>query len=107
MARYYLELLLLVWSLVSFKKKVYFVGKRKMKSGKCPKCGSTEVYFRENVFPHDASQIRINAMNYAPFNYYVCVDCGYMEYYISNPKKLKKIEQHWEKASDVDQTKYI
>ncbi|MBN2894226.1 MAG: hypothetical protein JXL97_20310 [Bacteroidales bacterium] len=78
-----------------------------MKSGKCPKCGSENVYFKENPFPIEEARIRLSPLNTSSFDYCVCVDCGYMEYYISNPKKLNKIEKQWEKVSEIDQSRYI
>jgi hypothetical protein len=35
----------------------------------------------------------------APIDNYVCVNCGYVEHYISDRSKLKEIAKKWDKAS--------
>lgn len=66
-----------------------------MKTGKCPKCNSTQVYYKEALIAQEGSNIRINAFNMAALDYYVCTECGYVESYIANPNKLNKIERQW------------
>ena len=60
-----------------------------MKSGKCPKCESTEVV----VVRQDVRQggLILGLLNWARLRDYVCVNCGYVETY------LEDISRHREK----------
>lgn len=71
-----------------------------MKTGICPKCQSSEVYFNETIIPQEGSNLRITAFSFAALEYYVCVDCGFVESYISNPNKLHKINEKWVKVKN-------
>jgi hypothetical protein len=73
-----------------------------MRSGVCPKCGSEEVYVgppssllakRYNIIP-------ITIWFYAVLDYYVCANCGYVESYIIDEGKLRKISQKWPRVSE-------
>jgi predicted nucleic-acid-binding Zn-ribbon protein len=78
-----------------------------MKTGKCPKCNSTEIYFKENVISIEGSQIRISPLSHTPVNHYVCVDCGYVENYISHPKKIKRIKNNWVKITGDENQEFF
>lgn len=71
-----------------------------MKTGICPKCQSSEVYFNEIIIPQEGSNLRKTAFSFAALEYYVCVDCGLVESYISNPNKLHKINEKWVKVKN-------
>ncbi len=71
------------------------------KTGRCPKCGSAEVYsgdrldswtkmgsYYNNIIP-------ITAWRYATLDNFVCADCGHIESYISDNAKLALIRQKW------------
>jgi Zn ribbon nucleic-acid-binding protein len=68
-----------------------------MKSGRCPKCQSTEI----RVGP--AGGIRQVIMNTFSISFwrnatperYVCVSCGYMEQYVSDPADRRTIAAKW------------
>ena len=66
-----------------------------MKNGKCPKCDSSNVYFKEyalDVVNLDGRQ--------TPYVNYVCTDCGYFETYITDKNALSKIPVKAEKSKD-------
>ena len=73
-----------------------------MKDGKCPKCGSTEVYCGSDVYPKTgpftSNSIPVSLTSIAALDNYVCTDCGYVERFISEPGKLKEIFIKWRKV---------
>ena len=73
-----------------------------MKDGKCPKCGSTEVYCGADVYPKTgpftSNSIPISLTSVAALDNYVCTDCGYVERYIAESGKLKEIFIKWRKV---------
>ena len=73
-----------------------------MKTGRCPKCGSGEIYSGTNVSfkggGHGSNSIPITAWSAAALDNYVCTVCGYVESYISDPDKLQKIRDKWPKV---------
>ena len=72
-----------------------------MKSGRCPKCGSTEVHAGTRVSAkggvYGSNSIPIGALgfSYAALDNYVCATCGYVESYIADEDKLRKIALKW------------
>lgn len=83
-----------------------------MKDANCPKCGSGEVYSGVELIvkdgpianllkggPFASNSIPISLTSMAPIDNYVCVNCGYVEQYISDRSKLKEIAKKWDKAS--------
>jgi predicted nucleic-acid-binding Zn-ribbon protein len=78
-----------------------------MKSGVCPKCGSTEVYSGAHISNkrggYYANTIPLGgywAQGVALDNY-VCVNCGYVESYISDEKALREIAQKWPRVGEA------
>lgn len=82
-----------------------------MKDANCPKCGSGEVYSGVELIvkdgpiasilkggPFASNSIPISLSSMAPIDNYVCVNCGYVEHYISDRAKLKEIAKKWDKA---------
>ena len=82
-----------------------------MKDANCPKCGSGDVYSGVELIvkdgpianilkggPFASNSIPISLSSMAPIDNYVCVNCGYVEHYISDRSKLKEIEKKWDKA---------
>lgn len=66
-----------------------------MKSGKCPKCDSHEVYKRKSA---NHVMVWVSWLSYVhPYNY-VCADCGHVEWYIEDRNMLETIRQKWERA---------
>jgi len=80
-----------------------------LKQGKCPKCGSEEVYSGAEVLPKSgpfgSNSIPISIVSIAALDNYVCTDCGYLESYITDTAKLKEIVKKWAKATIVSQEK--
>ena len=70
-----------------------------MKSGTCPKCQSREVYSGTDVSfksgLNNANTIPLSGLSSAALDNYVCVNCGYVESYISKEKHLEKIKRKW------------
>lgn len=75
-----------------------------MKSGKCPKCDSDEVYvmvsFRDmqgNVVPLNEPIDGEDAL-FAKVDNYVCTRCRYTESYISEWNDISTIRRTWQRA---------
>ncbi len=66
-----------------------------MKKGTCPKCNSSNVYFKSNAL--DKVTLDGKGVEYAD---YVCADCGYFETYITDREALSKIPVRAEKIGD-------
>jgi len=71
-----------------------------MKNGTCPNCGSSEVYAGTNLARKGGSYntIPISFMRLVALDNYVCVDCGYLERYISDRAGLERIKKKWPKV---------
>jgi predicted RNA-binding Zn-ribbon protein involved in translation (DUF1610 family) len=79
-----------------------------MKQGKCPKCGSVNIYSAEDLplksGPFGSNSIPISLTAMAALDNYVCVDCGLVESYVADDYMLKKISQKWKSVNGtVDQ----
>lgn len=74
-----------------------------MKDGKCPKCGSAEVFSGSDVYPKSgpftSNSIPVSLTSIAALDNFVCTDCGYVERYIAEPGKLKEIFVKWRKVT--------
>lgn len=69
-----------------------------MKSGRCPKCGSTDVRSKPGAgkYGHHGripSGWGLDAG--VPVDRYVCVDCGFVETYVADEKHRRKIREKW------------
>jgi hypothetical protein len=77
-----------------------------MKQGKCPKCGSENVYTPDNLplksGPFGSNSIPISLASMAALDNYVCVDCGLVESYISDAYSLERIAKKWKRAVEKD-----
>ena len=77
-------------------------GGLKLKEGKCPKCGSEEVYSGIEVSPKagpfGSNSIPVSLLSIAALDNYVCTQCGYLERYVAESSKLKEIEEKWQKV---------
>ncbi len=68
-----------------------------MKTGKCPKCGSSEIYC-QNKMRTGRSALMLSVWSVIPLDEYVCGDCGYVESFVSDAKSLSKLTEKLEKA---------
>lgn len=66
-----------------------------MKNGKCPKCDSSNVYFKEYAL----DKVTVDGKS-AEYVNYVCTDCGYFETYITDKYALSKIAARAETMGD-------
>jgi len=70
-----------------------------MRKGQCPKCGSADVRTSSQVSNTGGHMgIQITLWSYARLENYVCVACGYVESYIRDASKLRKITEKWPKV---------
>ena len=68
----------------------------RMREGKCPECGSTEVRSKSSV----SEEISVTAWSMGSITLvtYVCVDCGAVRAYIDDQRTLEKIGEKWDKV---------
>jgi len=66
-----------------------------MKSGKCPKCNSSNVYFKDYAL----TEVRLDGKQ-VDYVAHICADCGYFETYITNKDALGRIVARAEKLGD-------
>ncbi len=66
-----------------------------MKNNICPKCGKQEIYYKQNSGSETIHNIPITGFSYGAISYYVCINCGYMEFYLERQKDLDKIAKKW------------
>ncbi len=76
-----------------------------MKNGRCPKCDSSQVFSGADVFPKSGpftcNAIPISLTALAPLDNYVCLDCGYVESYISTAEDLETVRRNWPLAAEA------
>ncbi|HEY9841208.1 MAG: hypothetical protein ACAI44_30980 [Candidatus Sericytochromatia bacterium] len=74
-----------------------------MKSGICPKCSQSDVYFCHGS-KYASEQVALNEAFFgkatAP-DKYVCGSCGYLEYYLQAQEALKFVSSNWEKIHSI------
>jgi len=79
-----------------------------MKNGKCPKCGSTEIFAARDLplksGPFGSNSIPISLTSMAALDNYVCVGCGLVEHYVADEQKLKEISQKWKQVNAENDT---
>ena len=81
-----------------------------MKQGKCPKCGSANIYSAVDMplksGPFGSNSIPVSLTAMAALDNYVCVDCGLVESYVADTYMLEKISKKWKavnaKEEDAD-----
>ena len=81
-----------------------------MKQGQCPKCGSGNIYFAEDLpmksGPFGSNSIPITLTSIAALDNYVCINCGMVESYVAEKTMLEKIAKKWrpvnQQADDAD-----
>jgi predicted nucleic-acid-binding Zn-ribbon protein len=70
-----------------------------MKNGKCPKCGSAQIYAHEDLplkgGPFGSNSIPISLASMAALDNYVCADCGLVESYVADRERLEEIAEKW------------
>lgn len=76
------------------------------KTGICPKCNSTEVYY-EMLKRSQRNPIFISTFGIVRFDLYACVDCGYIEEYIADEfardkDKMDIIRSKWNKSNNFE-----
>lgn len=77
-----------------------------MKNGKCPSCGSMNVYTKPEGMQLASSTPRERGVYIfttgltakSPIDAYVCADCGYFMNYIADKMKLAEVAQNWTKV---------
>jgi len=68
-----------------------------MKTGKCPKCNSREIY--KNTSISQRSNLTVNFFKQVKLTDYVCPQCGYTEVYVKKNEDLKKIREKWQRVN--------
>lgn len=75
-----------------------------LKSGACPKCGSTEVYTNTGQNKRgDRMQLVVSSMKWYFLDTYICTNCFHFEEYVPEKEKMdakmiEKIKSDWKKV---------
>ena len=75
-----------------------------IKTGKCPVCGSNEVYDNSNkLIQGYRPSINVSAIKSFTVLTYVCLSCGYFKEFIrdedmKNEKLMNKVKEKWNKT---------
>jgi len=65
-----------------------------MQNGICPKCSSKRIHVGSEA-PPGVGSIAISGMVAAETIHRVCVECGYVESYVTERRKLARIAEEW------------
>ena len=80
-----------------------------MKQGKCPKCGSTNIFSAVDLplksGPFGSNSIPVSLTSMAALDNYVCVDCGLVESYVAEAYMLEKIAKQWQAVTPTTDEK--
>lgn len=76
-----------------------------MKDGFCPRCHAPEVYSSINMRSKtgNTNTIPLSFFRSISLDNYVCVNCGYVESYVSDPEMLSRIKDIWGKVEPEQQ----
>ncbi|HSO18540.1 MAG TPA: hypothetical protein VLT88_03720 [Desulfosarcina sp.] len=78
-----------------------------MKQGKCPKCGSENIYFAEDLplksGPFGSNAIPVSLTSMAALDNYVCINCGLVESYVAEKYMLEKIAKKWKAVNAAEE----
>lgn len=69
-------------------------------TGKCPKCGGTDVYHNNGTFHYsDRSFIPTWMFGRAPLTTFICASCGFIEDYLDVTKvnHVEKLRKNWKR----------
>ena len=75
-----------------------------LKSGKCPKCTSGEVYTTHNITKRGERMIiPVTGFKRIFLDYYMSISCGYFEEYVpqddlKDEKLMNKLKENWERV---------
>jgi hypothetical protein len=78
-----------------------------IKSGKCPVCGSSEIYDNREKNPANQRKfILVSAIKSFSLVTYVCISCGYFKEFIedkdlANEKLKAKVKEKWNKTNSM------
>ena len=78
-----------------------------IKTGKCPVCGSNEVYDNRGTSPTDNRKFLIvSSFKSFSIDAYVCMNCGYFKEFIrdedmKNEKLKEKVKENWNKTDST------
>lgn len=74
-----------------------------MKIGKCPSCGSKNVYKKANgvqFLSGGGFYVKTSmASSKEKYDSYVCGDCGLFENHVTDEKTLAEVGENWEKVA--------
>lgn len=78
-----------------------------MKSGKCPKCGSSNVRRGPKPSPwkNSSGMVPLGSAwgTSVGVQHYVCTACGYLEAYVVKEEDREKVRKKWKLASEREE----
>ncbi len=71
-----------------------------MKNKICPKCNASEIYTNVEARLINRNRLSFDAwVNPVPLNIYMCMNCGYLEYYVARREDREKVARKWPKVN--------
>ena len=70
-----------------------------MKTGKCPKCGSTEIYIAAKRYPEPRGVVGVTLWSSVAVDDYICSSCGFIETYLHDMDSIQKISRSGTKVN--------
>jgi len=72
-----------------------------MKNGICVKCSGKEIYCKD-ASPKSSDRVTLKdgviSKDASMVLRYICISCGYLEYYLSQQTDLDYIREHWDRV---------
>jgi predicted nucleic-acid-binding Zn-ribbon protein len=72
-----------------------------MKDGKCPRCGSDEVYESTSKLDHRSRRV-LALLSNVGLNEVICCGCGLMETYLSDMQDVEKVKANCTKVKPTE-----
>ena len=66
----------------------------------CPKCNSSHIYIVKGKTLNQYSRFQISAFQTVAYDRYICIECGFMEEWITNPKHLNMLDRKKSRQKD-------
>ena len=71
-----------------------------MKNKICPKCNASEIYTNMSNRLMGRNRLYVDIWaGEVPLNVYMCMNCGYLEYYVARREQREKVARRWPKVN--------
>ena len=71
-----------------------------MKNGKCPKCGSNEIYAFTSITVRHLLPVAM--LRIVSLGDYICCQCGFVETYLWDMNDIDKVKKHGKRITNIE-----